>query len=78
MTLKMPGSRALTTELVAIAWVGFDQPATLGRREYGGVACACLDKLYGKCIKRAVLRPVKPPPMMQTSASSSPLSSGHC
>ena len=25
-------------KLVAIAWVGFDQPATLGRREYGGVA----------------------------------------
>ncbi|QXW26248.1 penicillin-binding protein PBP1a [Acinetobacter johnsonii] len=26
------------SKLVAIAWVGFDQPATLGRREYGGVA----------------------------------------
>ena len=25
-------------KLVAIAWVGFDQPRTLGRREYGGVA----------------------------------------
>lgn len=25
-------------KLVAIAWVGFDQPSTLGRREYGGVA----------------------------------------
>ena len=25
-------------KLVAIAWVGFDQPATLGRREYGGIA----------------------------------------
>ncbi|SPL68830.1 penicillin-binding protein PBP1a [Acinetobacter stercoris] len=25
-------------KLVAIAWVGFDQPTTLGRREYGGVA----------------------------------------
>ncbi|KAA8733292.1 PBP1A family penicillin-binding protein [Acinetobacter qingfengensis] len=24
--------------LVAIAWVGFDSPSTLGRREYGGVA----------------------------------------
>ncbi|MEC7120552.1 MAG: penicillin-binding protein 1A [Pseudomonadota bacterium] len=24
--------------LVAVAWVGFDQPRTLGRREYGGVA----------------------------------------
>ncbi len=24
--------------LVAVAWVGFDQPSTLGRREYGGVA----------------------------------------
>lgn len=25
-------------KLVSIAWVGFDQPTTLGRREYGGVA----------------------------------------
>ena len=25
-------------KLVAITWVGFDQPMTLGRREYGGVA----------------------------------------
>ena len=25
-------------DLVATAWVGFDQPATLGRREYGGTA----------------------------------------
>ena len=25
-------------KLVAIAWVGFDQPSTLGRREYGGIA----------------------------------------
>ncbi|RPE29923.1 penicillin-binding protein 1A [Acinetobacter sp. BIGb0102] len=25
-------------KLVAVAWVGFDQPRTLGRREYGGVA----------------------------------------
>jgi len=25
-------------KLVAITWVGFDQPRTLGRREYGGVA----------------------------------------
>jgi len=25
-------------KLVSIAWVGFDQPRTLGRREYGGVA----------------------------------------
>lgn len=25
-------------KLVAVAWVGFDQPSTLGRREYGGVA----------------------------------------
>ncbi|WP_296276924.1 penicillin-binding protein PBP1a [uncultured Acinetobacter sp.] len=25
-------------KLVAIAWVGFDQPTTLGRREYGGIA----------------------------------------
>ena len=24
--------------LVTVAWVGFDQPSTLGRREYGGVA----------------------------------------
>ena len=24
--------------LVAVAWVGFDQPRTLGRREFGGVA----------------------------------------
>ncbi len=24
--------------LVAVAWVGFDRPSTLGRREYGGVA----------------------------------------
>lgn len=24
--------------LVTIAWVGFDQPSTLGRREYGGIA----------------------------------------
>lgn len=24
--------------LVAVAWVGFDQPSTLGRREYGGIA----------------------------------------
>ncbi|MEB3767299.1 PBP1A family penicillin-binding protein [Acinetobacter sp. MD2] len=25
-------------KLVTVTWVGFDQPATLGRREYGGVA----------------------------------------
>lgn len=25
-------------DLVAVAWVGFDQPRSLGRREYGGVA----------------------------------------
>ena len=25
-------------KLVTIAWVGFDQPSTLGRREYGGIA----------------------------------------
>ncbi len=25
-------------KLVTVAWVGFDQPSTLGRREYGGVA----------------------------------------
>ena len=25
-------------KLVAITWVGFDQPTTLGRREYGGIA----------------------------------------
>lgn len=25
-------------KLVAVAWVGFDQPTTLGRREYGGIA----------------------------------------
>lgn len=25
-------------KLVTVAWVGFDQPTTLGRREYGGVA----------------------------------------
>jgi penicillin-binding protein 1A len=25
-------------DLVATVWVGFDQPATLGRREYGGTA----------------------------------------
>ena len=25
-------------KLVAVTWVGFDQPTTLGRREYGGVA----------------------------------------
>ena len=25
-------------ELVAVTWVGFDDPSTLGRREYGGVA----------------------------------------
>lgn len=25
-------------KLVAITWVGFDQPSTLGRREYGGIA----------------------------------------
>lgn len=28
----------LNGKLVAIAWVGFDQPSTLGRREYGGIA----------------------------------------
>ena len=25
-------------KLVAVTWVGFDQPSTLGRREYGGIA----------------------------------------
>ena len=25
-------------KLVTVAWVGFDQPSTLGRREYGGIA----------------------------------------
>ncbi len=25
-------------KLVTVAWVGFDQPTTLGRREYGGIA----------------------------------------
>lgn len=25
-------------QLVAVTWVGFDQPSTLGRREYGGIA----------------------------------------
>ena len=27
-----------TPSLVAVTWVGFDQPETLGRREYGGTA----------------------------------------
>jgi membrane carboxypeptidase/penicillin-binding protein len=26
------------SKLVSIAWVGFDRPTTLGRREYGGIA----------------------------------------
>ena len=25
-------------KLVTVTWVGFDQPTTLGRREYGGIA----------------------------------------
>ncbi|WP_343597029.1 penicillin-binding protein PBP1a [Acinetobacter sp.] len=29
-------------KLVAITWVGFDQPTTLGRKEYGGVAASPL------------------------------------
>ncbi len=40
-------------KLVTVAWVGFDQPTTLGRREYGGVAALPnLDGLHGQSLTR--------------------------
>jgi len=39
-------------KLVAIAWVGFDQPSTLGRREYGGIAALPVwTSFMGKALK---------------------------
>ena len=37
-TSSTPGSAASTPTLVGVAWIGFDQPQTLGRNETGGVA----------------------------------------
>ncbi|WP_333664381.1 penicillin-binding protein PBP1a [Acinetobacter guillouiae] len=39
-------------KLVAIAWVGFDQPSTLGRREFGGIAALPVwTSFMGKALK---------------------------
>ncbi len=39
-------------DLVTIAWVGFDKPTTLGRREYGGVAALPIwIKFMGEALK---------------------------
>ncbi len=39
-------------KLVTIAWVGFDQPSTLGRREYGGIAALPVwTNFMGKALK---------------------------
>ena len=39
-------------KLVTVTWVGFDQPTTLGRREYGGVAALPIwTDFMGKALK---------------------------
>lgn len=47
-------------DLVAISWVGFDTPSTLGRREYGGIAALPIwSDFMGKALKDQPLSWVK-------------------
>jgi penicillin-binding protein 1A len=49
--------------LVAIAWIGFDQPQTLGRNETGGVAALPIWMNYmGVVLKGVAEQPFTPPP----------------
>lgn len=34
-------------KIVAVTWVGFDQPQTLGRMEYSGYGAAAMERLHG-------------------------------
>jgi penicillin-binding protein 1A len=49
--------------LVAIAWIGFDQPQTLGRNETGGTAALPIWMSYmGPALKGVAEQPFTPPP----------------
>jgi penicillin-binding protein 1A len=49
--------------LVAIAWIGFDQPQTLGRNETGGAAALPIWMSYmGSVLKGVAEQPLTPPP----------------
>jgi penicillin-binding protein 1A len=49
--------------LVAVAWIGFDQPQTLGRNETGGVAALPIWMSYmGVVLKGTAEQPFTPPP----------------
>jgi penicillin-binding protein 1A len=54
--------------LVAIAWIGFDQPQTLGRGETGGVAALPIWMSYmGAVLKGAAEQPFSPPAGVMTA-----------
>jgi penicillin-binding protein 1A len=53
--------------LVAVAWIGFDQPQTLGRGETGGVAALPIWMGYmGVVLKGTAEQPFTPPPGVMT------------
>jgi penicillin-binding protein 1A len=53
--------------LVAIAWIGFDQPQTLGRGETGGVAALPIWMSYmGTVLKGTAEQPFAPPQGVMT------------
>lgn len=53
--------------LVAVTWLGFDQPQTLGRVEYGGYAALPLWNSFMAVALKGVPEAVRPPPMGLTS-----------
>jgi penicillin-binding protein 1A len=54
--------------LVAVSWIGFDQPQTLGRSETGGVAALPIWMAYmGVVLKGTAEQPFGPPPGVMTA-----------
>jgi penicillin-binding protein 1A len=54
--------------LVAVAWIGFDQPQTLGRGETGGVAALPIWMTYmGAVLKGTAEQPLTPPQGVMTA-----------
>ena len=58
--------------LVAVAWVGFDQPRTLGRKEYGGVAALPIWSEYmARALANSPEKIIRPPETKPSTTSPS-------
>lgn len=55
--------------MVAVSWVGFDQPTSLGRREYGGIAALPIWRQYMAAALQGVADTTPPLPPGMTSVA---------